>query len=118
LAARRGFHQAWDDVTANLAFCEAQYELPGMEGLQKVEIVYGVNQFGTEMDAIVVQARDGDMRLWAYQIPSSAAGAGTVVPFPLPPSPPPPSGSTTDVSDLVQPRKQPTDKEETDKSEK
>jgi hypothetical protein len=105
---------------ANLAFCEGQIELPGLEGFQKIEIVYGVNQFGTEMDGIVVQARDGEMRLWAYPIPSSAAGAGagTVVPLPLSPAPPPPSGPTPDVSDLVQPRKTPAAAEETDKSEK
>ena len=108
------------DTQANIAFIEAQLELPGLEELQKMEIVYGVNQFGTEMDGIAVQARDGDMRLWAYPIPSGAAGSSTatIIPLPLPPSPPPSSAPATDASDLVQPRKTPAGDEETDKSEK
>jgi hypothetical protein len=108
------------DTQANIAFIEAQLELPGLEELQKIEIVYGVNQFGTEMDGIAVQARDGDMRLWAYPIPSGAAGSSTatIIPLPLPPSPPPSSAPATDASDLVQPRKTPAGDEETDKSEK
>jgi hypothetical protein len=107
------------DTQANMAFVEAQLDLPGLEGLQKIEIVYDVNQFGTDMDGIAVQARDGDMRLWVYPIPSGAAGAGagTVVPLPLPPSPPSPLTPTADVSDLVQPRHRPAE-EGTNESEK
>jgi hypothetical protein len=74
-------------------------------------------QFPTSIQGIVVQARDGDMRLWAYPIDRrEAGGAGIVVPtpLPLPPAPPP----SSDASDLVQPRKKPDGKDETDKSEK
>ncbi len=103
-----------------MAFIEAQYELPGLVGLQKIEIVYGVNFIGTAIDGIAVQARDGQMRLWAYPIPSETAGgdAGTIVQLPLPPAPSAPSVPSTDASDLVQPRKKPAVEEETDNSGK
>jgi hypothetical protein len=106
------------DTQANMAFVEAQLEFPGLESLQKIEIVYGVNAFGTEIDGIAVQSRDGNMRLWSYPIPSSAAagGAGTIIPLPLPPPPPPSADpSAGDVSDLVKPREKPAAEEEPDK---
>jgi hypothetical protein len=101
---------------ANMAFVEAQLEFPGLESLQKIEIVYGVGALG-EIDGIAVQSRDGDMRLWSYPIPSSAAagGAGTIVPLPLPPPPPPSAGPADDASDLVKPREKPAAEEEPDK---
>jgi hypothetical protein len=112
----RGLGQNIETQT-NMMFCEAQDDLFGFEGLQKVEIVYFLNQMATSIQGIVVQARDGDMRLWAYPIDRrEAGGAGIVVPtpLPLPPAPPP----SSDASDLVQPRKKPDGKDETDKSEK
>jgi hypothetical protein len=101
------------DTQANMAFVEAQLDLPGLEDLQKIEIVYGVSPVGSEMDGIAVQSRDGDMRLWAYPIPSSAEGTepGTIIPLPLPPAPPP----SSDASDLVQPRETPAAEEEPEK---
>jgi hypothetical protein len=96
---------------ANLNFCEAQEELPGFVGLQKVEIVYVVNRFGTAISEIVVQARDGDVRLWAFALTDEAAAPEVPV-IPLPPLPPAPP---SDGSDLVHPRTKPVEKEDTDK---
>lgn len=97
---------------AVLRFCHATQELLLFPGLQKIEILYVVNRTGTALQRIVVQARDGDMRLWAYPLDGAESGgaATPVVPLPRPPTPPP----QTDGSDLVQPRKTPVHKEETD----
>jgi len=75
---------------ACLQFCECDLELPGLPGLQKVEILYSVNATGTAIESIVVQARDGDMRLWAYPLSLSDEGSGTsdnLTPFPTQPPP-------------------------------
>jgi hypothetical protein len=101
---------------AVMTFCEADDELPGFSGLQKVEILYVVNRVGTAIEQIFVQARDGDMRLWAYPMNDIAEGGAVVAPLPLQPPPPPPPG---DASDLVQPRTRPAEqKEDTNDSEK
>jgi hypothetical protein len=111
----RGFAQNVE-TQATLAFCEAQDDLPGFQGFQKIEIVYVVNDTGTAINGIIIQARDGDKRLWAYSIerPASADDA-MIPPVPLSPRPHPP---TSDGSDLVQPRKKLAEKEEDDKSGK
>ncbi|MGE0116627.1 MAG: hypothetical protein AB7S71_06485 [Dongiaceae bacterium] len=91
---------------ANMAFCEAQSDLPGLPGLQKIEIVYLLNDTATAIENIVVQARDGDMRLWAYTLGGIEDGGASIVP--LRPSSPPPS---YDPADIVNPR-QPTERDE------
>jgi hypothetical protein len=104
------------ETQANMAFCEAQDDMFGFEGYQKIEIVYALNPTATAVRSVIIQARDGGMRLWAYPIerPAAVGMAGTVAPTPLP-LPPAPS---SEASDLVQPRTKPDGKEETDKSEK
>ena len=94
---------------AVLTFCEAQQEIPGFSGLQKIEILYIVNQLGSAIDRIVVQARDGDMRLWAYTLNNEAEGGAVIEPLPAPTMPPP-----SHASDLVKPRAKPLEGEETD----
>jgi hypothetical protein len=94
---------------ATIAFCEAQADLPGLPGLQKVEILYHLNDLQTYVSGITVQARDGDMRLWAYSLDASGA-AQAPLPFPAPPPRPP-----YDASDLVRPR--PPSSADEDKSE-
>jgi hypothetical protein len=106
------------ETQANMSFCEAQDDLFGFEGYQKIEIVYALNQTATAIRSVIVQARDGGMRLWAYPIerPAAAGEVGTVTPTPLPL--PPALAPSSEASDLVQPRKKPDGKEEADKSEK
>jgi hypothetical protein len=82
----------------------------GFGPLDKIEIVYVLNVFRTEIKRVMVQARDGDVRLWAYEIDDAALGTTAPV-EPLPPRPLPPS--TAD--DLVQPRTKPLVKDESDK---
>jgi hypothetical protein len=53
---------------ASLEFTEQQYELPGMPGVHKIEVVYGLNRLQTQIDRVVVVARDGDVLLWEYAV--------------------------------------------------
>lgn len=94
---------------AVLAFTEAQGELPGLSGLQKVEVVYKLNDTETAIEAILVQARDGESRLWAY--PMGETAESTTI-LPLPTAKPPES----DAADLVGPRK-PSNDDKSDESE-
>jgi hypothetical protein len=96
---------------ANDLFCDQTSLVPDLD---KVEIVYVVDKWATQITRVLVQARDGDAKLWAYEIDDSALDAATpVTPLPTPIAPAP-----ADVSDLVQPRlkPQPKTKEEDDKN--
>lgn len=93
---------------ANDLFCE-QGSL--FEVQDKIEVVYLLNTYATDIKQVLVQARDGDVRLWAYEIDDTALG--TLAPVtPLPPRPTAPSSA----DDLVQPRAKPLVKDESDKS--
>ena len=96
----------------NDLFCGQADMFPGFEPLNKIEIVYVLNMYGTEIKRVMIQARDGDVRLWAYQIDDAALGTTAPVhPLPTRPTAPPSTGE-----DLVQPRAKPIVKDESDKS--
>ena len=97
----------------NDLFCGQADMFPGFEPLDRIEIVYVLNMYGTEIKRIMVQARDGDVRLWAYKIDDTEIGTAAPV-YPLPPRPPAPIAS--DLENLVQPKAKPILKDETDKS--
>lgn len=66
---------------SSLDFVGQQYELPGIPNVHKVEIVYLLNPMQTNINKVVVVARDGNERLWDYVIsPSTMAD---VIPLPL-----------------------------------
>lgn len=66
---------------AFLNFAEQQAELPGIPNVHKVEVVYVLNRLQTQIDHVVVVARDGDVRLWGYLVtPESTA---EIVPLPI-----------------------------------
>jgi hypothetical protein len=97
---------------ANDLFCD-QESFSMIAPLDKVEIVYVVNRLGTEISKVLVQARDGDVRLWAYEIDDTAlASIAPVVPMPPPAAPP---ALVPDAADLVQPRSKPASKDKEDK---
>lgn len=84
---------------AELDFCDPQIELPGMPGLQKIEIDYTLNTFGTAIDEINVVARNGGKPLWTYVINENGGVSGaSVIPLSPPQSPVP------SVEDMVRPR--------------
>lgn len=97
----------------NDLFCDQFDVFPGFEPLDKIEIVYVLNMYGTEIKRIMIQARDGDVRLWAYEIDDTALGTTAPV-HTLPPRPSAPIAS--DLENLVQPKAKPNVKDETDKS--
>lgn len=70
---------------AFLDFAEQQHELPGMPNVQKVEVVYVLNRLQTQIDRVVVVARDGEIRLWDYVV--MPATTAEIVPLPVAPSP-------------------------------
>ena len=84
---------------AELDFCDPQTWLPGLPGLQKVEIVYSLNVTQTAIDQITVLARDGGRRLWNYHIAST--GGATVIPLMQTKSP----ISDIDIDQIVMPKK-------------
>jgi len=94
---------------ANDLFVEQQTSL--FEVQDKIEIVYVLNTYATNIKQVLVQARDADVRLWAYEIDDAALGTSApVTPLPTPPMP------TISADDLVQPRAKPLVKDESDKN--
>jgi len=71
---------------AALDFAEQQHELPGIPNVHKVEIVYVLNHLQTQVDRVVVVARDGNVRLWDYII--ERKGGTDVIPMPILPAEP------------------------------
>jgi hypothetical protein len=88
---------------ASLNFVEQQQELPGIPDAHKVEIVYVLNRLQTQIDRVVVVARDGDERLWDYVI--APTDTAEVIPLPMAPSAEPVRGARIKV------RKSDTDKQ-------
>lgn len=69
------------ETEATLDFVEQQQELPGIPNVHKVEVVYILNKLRTQIERVVVVARDGDVRLWNYVIvPETTA---EIVPLPV-----------------------------------
>lgn len=67
---------------ATLGFVEQQQELPGLPHVQKVEVVYVLNALQTQVAEVLVTARDGDVRLWHYELaPDTTA---EIIPLPTP----------------------------------
>ena len=81
-----------------MEFCDPQQGLPGMPGVQKVEIVYTLNVTETALSEIIVVARNGDEKMWSYGLNSSQGGA-QVLTMPQPKTP------LTPLDDLVKERK-------------
>ena len=93
----------------SLSFCEQEACIPGLlPDLQKVEIVYHLNVTQTAISAVVVQARDGEMRLWSYKLDMAAnmGAAATVILLPQQPTP----TTSSPTGDMVKPKESRQDK--------
>jgi hypothetical protein len=66
---------------ASLSFVDQEQELPGIPDAHKIEIVYILNRLQTQIDRIVVVARNGDERLWDYAI--APAQTAEIIPLPF-----------------------------------
>lgn len=87
---------------AALAFTDADGVLPGMPPeCGKVEVIWQANAIGTALDCVLVVARDGDRKLWEYEItPEPSTG---VVPLPITAR----DLTDDDAGDLVKPKSKP-----------
>ncbi len=90
---------------AVLAFIDADATLPGLPPeTAKVEIIWEPNEIWTQVERVLVVARDGDRLLWQYEI--EAGDAQNVLPVrPAPRTPP-----EADAAELVKPKSKPTEK--------
>jgi hypothetical protein len=69
------------ETEATLDFIDQQQELPGIPNVHKVEAVYILNKLRTQIERVVVVARNGNVRLWGYVIaPTTTA---EIVPMPV-----------------------------------
>jgi hypothetical protein len=111
LAAR--FKQGGEDklghnvpTQSGMAFMEADRVLPDMPPeTGKVEIVWLPNDIRTQIEALLVVARDGDQLIWEYEIKEPGESAKTI-PMPTRPLEPP----EPEAGDLVKPKATPTPK--------
>ena len=69
---------------ASLSFVDQEQELPGIPDAHKIEIVYVLNRLQTQIERIVVVARNGDERLWDYAI--APAQTAEIISLPIAPS--------------------------------
>lgn len=83
----------------SLAFHDHDQDLLGLPEVQRVDIVYQLNQLETDIIDVIVVARDGDVVVWCHSLLDSAAA---VAPLPIPA----PSGEPTTLPTrrLVRPR--------------
>lgn len=84
---------------AVLGFVDPQQSLPGFPpAAAKVEFVWAANDIGTEIESVLVVARDCERLLWSYEIDDAAESGGSgVVVLPTPSGP-------DDDEPLVKPR--------------
>jgi len=73
------------ETQAVLAFIDPQLLIPGLPDLQKVDVVYILNDLQTKIERVAVTARNNDVRLWSYDI-EDRRGA-LVLPLTLPSGP-------------------------------
>lgn len=66
---------------STLDFVDQEQELPGFPNVHKIEVVYVLNALQTQVDQVLVAARDGDICLWNYVLtPDTTA---EIIPLPL-----------------------------------
>lgn len=92
---------------AVLNFVNVETFLPGMPpAAAKLEILYSMDDLETEIESVIVAARDGQELLWHYEI--DGAADDNVVGLPLAT---PPIGDDDEDEDLVRPRVRKLDSE-------
>lgn len=83
--ADRSFLGSNIQTQAVLAFVDPQLTIPGLPDLQKVDVVYVLNDLETAIERVAVTARDNDVRIWSYDIEDREGAA--VLPLPQPIAP-------------------------------
>ena len=73
---------------AALDYVDPQMTLPGLPPeADKIEFIWIGNDLGTEINKVLVVARDKDRLIWEYEIDDPAEGTGAI-PIPAPSTPP------------------------------
>ena len=70
---------------ATLGFVDQQQELPGLPNVHKVEVVYVLNRLQTQIEQVLVVARDGDVCLWSYVLTPDTTSEIMPLPLAVPP---------------------------------
>ena len=83
----------------SLAFHDHDKDLLGLPEVQRVDIVYQLNQLETDITDVIVVARDGDLVVWFYSLLNSVAAV-----TPLPMLAPSGEPTTLPIRRLVRPR--------------
>lgn len=65
---------------AIMQFVDQQRELPGLPDVYKVEVLYHLNRLQTQIDHVMVVARDGDRQLWEYAITAEETAQAVMFP--------------------------------------
>lgn len=76
------------DTQANDDFIDADVDLLGIPEVWKVELLWYPNKLRTKLDRVVVSARDGKRRLWAYTLGSEPDVAMLPLELPVGPTAP------------------------------
>jgi hypothetical protein len=85
---------------AALAFNDPQEKLFDLPDVWRVDVVYTLNRFETQISDILVVARNGDDVLWSYSIYSGTADIAPVITInPLLPEPPSPDSNMKILGD-------------------
>lgn len=69
---------------ATLGFVDQQQELPGLPHVHKVEVVYVLNQLQTQIEQVLVAARNNNVCLWNYVLRSETTAQIIPLPFSSP----------------------------------
>ena len=85
---------------AALAFANPEGELPGLPQATKVEFIWIANEIQTQLEHVLVVARDKNRLLWDYEIEAQEVSAAII---PLHPQAPLPDVNDED-DDLVKPK--------------
>jgi hypothetical protein len=79
------------ETQLSLAFVDPQQSLPGIPDLDRVDIVYVLNPFETQIANILVVARDRKRVVWQYPIYPRPDEGDPPIPFPTSPVSPTPT---------------------------
>lgn len=99
---------------AVLDFVNVETFLPGMPpSAAKVEILYSMDDLQTELESVIVAARDGDHLLWHYEIDRPASDNVVGLPVTTPPN----DDGDDEDENLVRPRERKLDSESDSESD-
>lgn len=106
------FKKAGDDglgcnipTQAAMAFMDAETPLPGLPAeTAKIELIWEPNEIWTQVERVLVVARDGDRLLWEYEITGEPMDDSAIT---INPTGPDHGSDDMDDTDLIRPKAKP-----------